>query len=133
MSWSNIINILSPITELIKGWQERKRVKLENELAVAKAVAEAKIVRLQTQQDADIAWENTALNQSGIKDEVMMAVILVPMVMCFIPGGANIVREGFTAIHETIPEFWQWAFCATVGVSYGLRKFCDIKSFIKGK
>lgn len=134
--WTNIIGfiggLVTPVSEMIKGWQERKRVKLENDIRLASAVTEAKIRKVQTAQEADIAWENTALNQTGIKDEIMMFVILAPMVLCFIPGGAPYVAAGFTAISQTVPVWWQSAFGATVAVSYGLKKFADFKSFTKG-
>ena len=125
-------NLISPITQIIKGYQQKKQVKLENEMAIARAATNAKIERMQTKQESDISWENTALTQSGLKDEAMFIIICTPMVMCFFPGGAEVVAQGFTAINETIPEFWQWAFMATVGVSYGLRKFTDLVGFMKG-
>lgn len=132
MIWALLGNLISPVTQIIKGYQQKKQVKLENELAIATAVTTAKIQRMATKQDSDISWENTALSQSGLKDEAMFIIICTPLVMCFFPGGAAIVKEGFTAINETIPEFWQWAFMATVGVSYGLRKFTDLVGFMKG-
>jgi hypothetical protein len=132
MIWEFVKGLVSPVTEMVKGWQERKKVKLENELKLSNAVTEAKIDRLKTQQMADIAWENTALVNAGIKDEIMMIVILTPMVLCFIPGGAALVKEGFTAMRESLPSYWEYAFLATVGVSYGLKKWTDLKSIMNG-
>lgn len=131
--WQWLGTLVGPVTSIVKGWQDRKKVKLENELAIAKATTEAKIARLRQSQTADIAWENTALDKSGIKDEVMMIVILTPMVMCFFPGGAELVREGFEAMNESLPPFWEKAFLATIAVSYGLRKFTDFKRERKGE
>lgn len=132
MIWGILKSVVGAGAEVAKGWQQRKKVKLENELAVAKATTEAKIERMKTRQEADIKWENTALVNTGIKDEVMMFVILAPMVMCFVPGGADVVREGFSAMKETLPEYWEYAFYATIGVSYGLKKWTDFKSIMKG-
>lgn len=131
--WQAIGGLLSPLTEMAKEWQARKRARLENDLALAKATTEAKIQRVMTAQEADIKWEFTALEGSGIKDEVMMAVILTPMVLCFFGDwGAGVVAQGFTAIRDNVPIWWQSAFGATVAVSYGLKKFADFKSFGKG-
>ena len=133
MIWEFVKGLVSPVTEVIKSYQERKKVKLENELAIAKAATEAKINLIQTSQEADIAWENTALNNSGIKDEVVMFIILMPMILCFFgEWGATVVSQGFTAIRDTIPIWWQSAFGATVAVSYGLKKFADFKGLVKG-
>lgn len=133
MSWAAVGSFfLEPVTTLVKGWVDRKKAKQSSEQRINEAATEAKIRRLETSQQGDIAWENTALNNSGIKDEVMMTVILTPMVMCFIPGGDAIVRAGFAAMNESLPAYWEAAFMATVAVSYGLRKWADLKQLSKG-
>lgn len=132
MIWQLIKTVLGGGVEIARGWSERKKVRLENELEIAKATKDAKISYMQTQQKGDIAWENTALANAGIKDEVMMFVILAPMVLCFFPGGDEIVRRGFTAMNESLPAYWEYAFYCTIAVSYGLKKIVDLKSIIKG-
>jgi len=124
--------LAGPAKVWIEGWQTRKTIKTQNEARLAQAATEAKIRRLETAQEADIAWENTALNQSGIKDEVMMFIVCAPLVACFIPGGDQVVAHGFQAINENIPGWWVKAFFATLSVSYGIRKFQDVISFKKG-
>ena len=124
--------LISPITGMIGDWQKRKAVKLEGELAISKAVTVAKIERISTQQMADIKWENTALVNAGIKDEVMMAVILTPMIACFVPWLQPFMKEGFQIMNDTLPAYWEYAFYSTVGVSYGLKKWTDFKSIMKG-
>lgn len=124
--------LLSPITNMLGSWQQRKTAKLSNELKIAAAVTTAKIEKISTQQDADIKWENTALVNAGIKDEAMMAVILAPMLGCFIPGLAPYIREGFQIMNDVLPAYWEYAFYSTVGVSYGLKKWTDFKSIMKG-
>lgn len=127
-----IKGLISPATDMLKGWSARKSAKLGNELKIAEAVTVAKIERISTQQDADIKWENTALVNAGIKDETMMAVILTPMVCCFVPGLAPYIKEGFQIMNDTLPSYWEYAFYSTVGVSYGLKKWTDFKSIMKG-
>lgn len=124
--------LISPATEALKGWQARKSAKLESDIAINKATTDAKIERIKTKQEGDLAWENTALVNAGIKDEVMMAVVLSPMVACFIPGLAPYIKEGFQVMNDTLPAYWEYAFYSTVGISYGLRKWTDFKSIMKG-
>lgn len=128
-NWSILI---SPITSIISNWMEQRKAKQENKLLLATAVTQAKIKRMENQQQADIAWENTSLETAGIKDEVMMFVILAPMVLCFFPGGAQIVREGFSAMNESLPGYWEAAFMVVLGASFGVRKFVDFMSWKKG-
>ena len=91
------------------------------------AIVQAKITK--AQQDGE--WENTALKNSGWKSNALFVVILAPLVMCFIPGCGPIVRDGFATMDAFIPEWWKWAFGATVGVSYGLKQFTLLKNWKK--
>lgn len=125
--------LISPVVDIARGWQARKTAKLTNELSLAKAVTEAKIEKVKTSTVGDIAWENTALANAGIQKKVMMGVILLPMVLCFCgTWGANVVREGFTVMKEALPGYWEYAFYATISVSYGLREWADLKKLKKG-
>ena len=71
--WTWAVNILGsfvkPVTGIIDGWQQRKTAALESELAIQKAKTDATIVRLQTGQQADIAWETLSIQNNGWKDE----------------------------------------------------------------
>lgn len=92
--------------DIVKGWQKKKLAKQESELKINEAVSEAKIDRLRTRQQADIKWEDTAQRLSGLKDELMMFVIITPMVICFVPGGAEYIKVGFAAMKEALPKEW---------------------------
>lgn len=124
--------VVSPIAKVVSNWQKKKLVKQEGDIAIASAKVNATIKRLQTGDEGDIAWENTALAQTGIKDEVMMFVILAPMIACFLPGGAELVKKGFQAMNESLPDYWEYAFYLTVGVSYGVRRVTDFFKIKKG-
>jgi len=76
--WTILSSLISPVTEIVKGWQSRKKVKLEGELAVSRASTEAKVKRLETSLNGDIAWENTSIKNSGWKDEWFTVVLLFP-------------------------------------------------------
>lgn len=126
--------VLSPLTDWWTTRQKVQQAKVESQLRINEAKTTSMVSRLETGQAADIKWEHTALEQSGIKDEVVMFVILTPMVLCFCgEWGRTIVSEGFIALRDTVPVWWQSAFGATVGVSYGLKKWTDFKSFAKGE
>lgn len=133
MTWLTGIlgSFVKPVTGIIDGWQQRKTSKLENELAVAKAQAEAKIKMLQAGQEADIAWENLSIQNSSWKDEWFVILFSIPCVMCFIPNCYPIVAAGFEALQKT-PEWYRWCFMVAVGSSFGYRKLCDFMSLKKG-
>ena len=123
--------ILAPITTMINGWQERKRVGLENEIKLAQAKTNSMIKILETQQTADIAWENLSITNSGWKDEYWTLILSIPAIMCFIPGMDVYVRAGFSSLTDC-PEWYQWAVGIAIGSAFGIRKFADFMSLKKG-
>lgn len=133
--WTWAVNILSgfvkPVTGIIDGWQQRKTAALESDLAIAKAKTEATIKRLETGQQADIAWETLSIQNNGWKDEWFTILLSIPLIMCFIPSMAQYVYAGFAALEKT-PEWYKWAFMVAVGSSFGYRKIADFMSLKKG-
>ena len=131
MLWNIVTTLLGGGLSIAKGWSERKKVKLEGELELAKAVTVAKIKQLETQQQADIRWENLSIANSSWKDEWFTVILSIPAIMCFVPMLAPFVVTGFAAL-ATCPEWYKWAFMVAVGSSFGYKKICDFLSFKKG-
>ena len=132
-SWlTTILGVVGgPIAATIEGWTVRKKVKLESDLKIAEAKTVATVKRLQTQQDADIAWENLSIQNSGWKDEYILILLSIPLIMCFIPGLDVYVFKGFESL-EKCPYWYRWCFMITVGSSYGYRKVADFMALKKG-
>lgn len=126
-----VSGLISPVTNIVKGWQDRKKAKLEGEIRLNQAAVDAKINRLQTDQNADIAWEQLSIKNSGWKDEYILIMLSLPMILCFIPGMDIYVQMGFAALDKT-PKWYQWAFMVAVGSSFGYRKIADFMSLKKG-
>ena len=129
--WAVIKAVTGPATELLKGWQTRKQAALESELALAKAKTEAQIKYLDTQQAADIAWENLSIGNSGWKDEFWTLVLAIPAVLCFIPGMDVYVFRGFEAL-KNCPDYYNWMLSIAVGSAFGFKKIADFMALKKG-
>jgi len=123
--------VASPLTDIAKGWQQRKTVKLESDLAIAKAKTDANIKKIETGQAADIAWEKTSLDQSGWKDEYWTIVLSIPMIMCFIPGLVSYVESGFAALQET-PLWYRYVVGIAIGSAFGVKSVANFMSLKKG-
>ena len=123
--------VAAPITQVVTGWQARKTVKLEGDLAVAKAVTDARIEKVKIGQAADIAWEKTSLDQSGWKDEYWTIILSIPMVMCFIPGLVIYVERGFMVLQET-PEWYRYVIGVAIGSAFGVKSVANFMKLKKG-
>lgn len=123
--------LTSSVSSVVEGWQKRRTVALEHELKVAEAATHARIERLKTSQQADISWERTALNTAGWKDEYLLIVFSIPLILCFIPSLDIYVQRGFAALDAT-PEWYQWSISIMVAASFGYRKIADFMALRKG-
>lgn len=123
--------VAAPVTQIVTGWQQRKTVKLEGELAVSKAKTDAHIEKIKTGQSADIAWEKTSLDQSGWKDEYWTIVLSIPMILCFIPGLVEYVERGFMALQQT-PEWYRYSVGVAIGSAFGVRQVANFMKLKKG-
>ena len=123
--------LVKPATEIVKGWQARKSAKLKSDLLINEAKTNAVIEKIKTQQYADIAWENTQINNSGWRDDYFTIVLSIPAILCFIPGMVGYVVAGFAAL-ATCPPWYQWMLGIAVGAAFGYRKIADFMSLKKG-
>lgn len=128
---SLITGLFKPLSDLVTGWQKRQQAKLESDLRINEAKTQGMETRLKTGQEADIAWENTSISNSGWKDEWFTVVLSIPAILCFIPSMAPCVAAGFDSLKNT-PEWYQWAFLVAVASSFGYRKIADFMALKKG-
>lgn len=128
--WNVITSALtSLIAKPIEQWQERKTLevaqkfellKIEHETERAKANALLKMAAAGKQQDYDldkIAMQNM---EKSFKDELVLIVFLIPMILAFIPNGAQYALAGFKIIAQ-MPSWYVGIIIGMVVVIYGLR------------
>lgn len=71
---------------------------------------------------ADLTWELESLkaHAAGWKDEFVMILLSIPVGMCFVPGLAKYVKQGFVALSMT-PWWYQTALISIYLAVYGIR------------
>lgn len=126
-----VSSLLGIGTEWVRANQKRKTAKLEHELTLEKAKTDSQVKKIQTSQEADIAWEQTSLDQSGWKDEFLLILYSIPLVLCFIPEYATYVESGFAILEQT-PEWYQYSLGLMVASTYGHKKFLKHMNIKKG-
>lgn len=120
--------LVAPITQHFKAKQDIKAAKVAAEIAVIQAKTEHVQHLASRDQDAEIDWNLAQIKNSGWKDEYLLLLFSIPLVMCFIPGCDLYVTAGFTALKET-PDWYQWSITIMVAAAYGYQKFAN--HFIK--
>jgi len=73
-------------------------------------------------QKIEADWDTNAQMQMKYtwKDEYLMLLLSVPMVMAFVPSLAPYVEEGFKVLQKT-PDWYMLSFIGIVAATFGLR------------
>jgi hypothetical protein len=115
--------LIGPLTELAGGWLKGKADKqaAEAKLKLTEAEAKAKIMLSKETSVAD--WERIMAqgSQNSYKDEWLVGLFSVPLVLSFCgEWGRTAVAEGFAAL-ETMPDWYQYTLGVIVAASFGVR------------
>lgn len=102
---------------------ERKKLKHELEMTRIKgkiAYETAKIERAMRSEGLDHEWEIESIRNSGWKDEWVLILLSIPLVLVFVPATQEMVAQGFVALENT-PDWYQWLIMIIFTAIYGIR------------
>ena len=117
-----MLQFLSPLASLATSFMENKIEQTRAKGAVAKAEAEAKASVMKTAAEHDSKWEliMAQSTQSSYKDEIITVIVLIPVILVFIPGMEDIVKQGFERLNE-LPQWYQNVLYVTILAGLGLK------------
>ena len=114
--------IVGGISDYFKGKQEIKKVELEADKMLIMAEAQAKADRLKREAEMDYDLDKIAMQNmdKSWKDELILLIWLVPVVMSFIPEYQYIVAAGFSSL-ALVPDWYMYILIGMITVIYGMR------------
>ena len=114
--------LIGPISSLAGSFIEGQVSKQKAKASLAQTEAEAKAEVLKTAATHDSKWEliMAESTKSSIKDEIVTVVILIPVILCFIPGMEDIVKSGFERLNE-LPEWYTYLLFLTCSAALGIK------------
>ena len=119
MIWSALI---SPIASLAGTFLEGQVSKSKAKAQLVQTEAEAKSEVMKNAAMHDSKWEliMAESTKSSIKDEVVTIAVLIPVILCFIPGMEDVVKNGFQRLSE-LPEWYTYLLFLTCSAALGIR------------
>lgn len=96
--------------------QKVKLAKLEGQIKIEQAKADLAVKKL----DTDHEWELAQIQNSGWKDEWVLILLSIPLVLVFIPQTAPFIFQGF-AVLATTPDWYRWLLMLIFTAIYGIR------------
>ena len=117
-----MIQFLTPLANLATSFLDRKLEETKGKAAVAKAKAEAEAEVMKTAATHDSKWEliMAESTKGSWKDEAVTIVVLVPVIMCFIPGTEELVKSGFDRLNE-VPDWYQYLLYLVCSAALGIK------------
>ena len=124
MAFPALIPLIGLATTAWQGWMKHREIKTEGKLMVTQAKIEAKCRKIDQKFSMDAAAAGDM--RYSWKDEYLMVLLSVPVVMSFIPKMAPYVAQGFEVLNGT-PEWYRWSFLGVVAATFGLRAWFNNK------
>jgi hypothetical protein len=115
-----IVNIPQAVADVYKQRQEIKHKEQIRKIELEEAIHQRKVELIKQGLHADANWEIEQIRASGWKDEWVLIVISIPLIMCFMPFLAPYVVAGFAALNDT-PQWYQWLVLLIFTAVYGIR------------
>ena len=117
----NIIGSLGgKVVDAVSARGERKHTEKVRTLELEHAKHQTKLDAVSRGQEMDNNWELEQIKNSGWKDEFVLILLSIPMVLSFIPSTVGYVENGFAALSMT-PDWYQWLILSVFAAIYGIR------------
>lgn len=115
-------SLIGPVANLAGSWLQGKADKTAATAKLKLVEAESKAKILLSKETSTADWERIMAEgtQSSIKDEVVTIVVLIPVILCFIPGLEETVKNGFDRLSE-LPEWYTYLVYVVCLAAVGIR------------
>ena len=123
--WAKIISTITgqTIGEVLEYKAKKAQLKQEIQLEKIRGkikYEEMKTARAERSEGRDHEWELESIRNSGWKDEWVLVILSIPMVLVFVPWTQGTILDGFAAL-ETTPEWFRWMVMMIYGATFGIR------------
>jgi len=114
--------LIGPIANIAGTWLEGRVEKTKAKVKADVAKAEAEAVVMQKKATGEIDWdlEMARSSSSSWKDEWLVILFSIPLILAFIPGMEDVVANGFQQL-EQMPQWYQYSLGVIVAASFGVR------------
>ncbi|MAN62773.1 MAG: hypothetical protein CMI60_12600 [Parvibaculum sp.] len=123
--WSGIVGaLLEKVAPKVADYymvkEEQKHLIEMEKLRGKQAWEEAKTRRASESEGRDHAWELESIRNAGWKDELVIIVLTIPLVLVFIPFTQPYVETGFQHLEMT-PDWYRFLILSIYGATFGIR------------
>jgi hypothetical protein len=112
----NVLSILiGPVVEAYKSYQDGKQKKRE----LDNALQEKRLEVISKSEDYAQAFRLAQVQNAGWRPGFWTIVLSAPVIMCFVPGLAPYVLQGFQTLDSSTPDWFQYLLGIAVTSAFG--------------
>ena len=114
--------LIGPLANLAGNYLQGKADKASANAKLKLVEAESKAAILMSKETSTADWERIMAEstKNSWKDEFITIVVMIPVILCFVPGLENVVKNGFDRLAE-LPEWYTWLVFAVCSAAVGIR------------
>ena len=114
--------LIGPLANLAGNYLQGKADKASANAKLKLVEAESKAAILMSKETSTADWERIMAEstKNSWKDEFITIVVMIPVILCFVPGLEDVVKNGFDRLSE-LPEWYTWLVFAVCSAAIGIR------------
>ena len=115
-------SLITPIANLAGSWLDAKTQGQAAQAKLKLVEAESKAKILMSKETSTADWERIMAEstKNSYKDEFITIVVMIPVILCFVPGLEDVVKNGFARLNE-LPDWYTYLLFLTVSAALGIR------------
>lgn len=114
--------LAAPVLDYFKQRQQIKADAARQEREIKEATVKRQVALIEQGLHADMQWELLMAEQAKTswKDEYVLVLLSIPLILVFIPATAPYVLTGFSILDQT-PQWYRWLILMIFTAIYGIR------------
>lgn len=126
--------LIGGVRDHFKGKRELKKIKQQANVDLEKARVQAQIERISAGDTNAAELDRISISNRGWKDEYLLLIVTVPLIMSFIPEFVPYVTAGFGAL-QNVPEWYMWVLLGVFIDTFGFRRMLRVavEKYLKNK
>lgn len=134
MIWNILGAVVSGVSSYFERRQRIAEVKVNAEAKIEEARANAEVARLSKLADAEIAWDQAAVDQMRFswKDEYFVIVWTAPLWLAMLPFEyTQRASAAFFQMMDHAPDWYVYGMGVMIAASFGIRKVAEVFQTIR--
>lgn len=117
---ANLLSIvLGPVADLVGKYVQSRQEQKSRKQEIDSALQQKQLEQISKADDYAQAFRLAQIQTAGWRPGFWTIVLATPVIMCFVPGLASYVQEGFQALQVSTPTWFQYFLGMAISSSFG--------------